>query len=95
MNVAGLPQTTSVLLSWMQSDLDIVNYYVITFNRITGCSNATSGIMNVSGLLKNYNLTGLEEAITYSIIISAANIRGLSSSTAIEVTTSAAGKLHI
>ena len=92
-NITARPETKTVFLSWTQSDQDIVNYYNITYKIISGCASAP-GTRKVSGLLRSYNLTGLEEYITYGITVSAANIRGLNTSSEIQVTTSAAGKLH-
>ena len=84
------PQATSVFLSWTQSNNDVVNNYFVNFTVIEGCSSAPTKIWIISGHLRNYNFTGLEEAIKYRISISA-NINTFQNASVI-VKTAASGK---
>ena len=85
------PQATSVFLSWTQSNNDVVNNYIVNFTRIEGCGTAPIKIFNISGQLRNYNFTGLEETIKYRILISATNMH-MSQSESVMVKTAASGK---
>ena len=80
----------SVSLTWTQASLDVVDNYMISYRRTAGC-NTPSGSRTISGLLRTYTLTGLEEDITYEITITAMNTRNSMSSTT-RATTLAAGK---
>ena len=88
------PQATSVFLSWAQSINDVVNNYTVIFTRIKGCGSAPTEIFNISGQLRNYTFTGLEEDIKYMIVISAVNIHMFKNSSSVMVKTAASGK-HI
>lgn len=93
-NIQGMPQPTSVMLSWTQSNLDVVDNYIINYRRVTGCSEAPSGTRTISdGSLRNYNLMGLEENIEYEIIITAMNAGGMSSAMKM-LMTQTAGKYY-
>ena len=85
------PQVTSVFLSWTQSYNDVVNNYIVNFTRIQGCGSVPTKIWIISGHLRNYNFTGLEEAIKYRISISATNINTFQNASVI-VKTAASGK---
>ena len=87
------PQATSVFLSWAQSINDVVNNYTVIFTRIEGCGSAPTEIFNISGQLRNYTFTGLEEDIKYMIVVSAVNIN-MSKNASVMVKTAASGK-HI
>ena len=87
------PRATSVFLSWTQSINDVVNNYTVIFTRIGGCTSAPTKIFNISGQLRNYTFTGLEEDIKYMIVISAVNIHTFKNAS-VMVKTAASGK-HI
>jgi len=92
--VTTTPQTTSVQLSWTQSAMDVVDSYTINFMRRPGCTDALSGSRAISGSLRTYHLTGLEEDFTYDITITAINsINQMSITTS--ATTLTAGELLI
>ena len=76
-------------LTWTQSSMDVVDNYNISYRRTAGC-NTPSGSRTISGSLRTYNLTGLEEDITYEITITAMNTRNSMSATT-STTTLAAG----
>ena len=80
----------SVRLTWSQSSLDVVVNYIISYRRTARC-NAPLGSRTISGSLRMYTLTGLEEDITYEITITAMNTRNSMSATT-STTTLAAGK---
>ena len=84
------PQTKLVRLTWSQSSLDVVDSYIISYIITAGC-NAPSDSHTISGLLRTYTLTGLEEDITYEITITAMNVRN-SMSAITSTTTLSAGK---
>ena len=87
-NIMSTPQATSVILSWTQSNNDFVNNYRVNFTRIEGCASVPTKIWIISGHLRNYNFTGLEEAINYRISISATTFQNAS----VIVKTAASGK---
>ena len=89
-NIISTPQTKSVRLTWFQSSLDVVDNYIISFRRIAGCK-ASSGSKTISGSLRTYTLTGLEENVTYEITITATNTNNNKSSIT-NTTTLSAGK---
>ena len=69
-----------------------MNNYIVNFTRIEGCSSIVpTKIWIISGHLRNYNFTGLEEAIKYCISISATNINAFQNASVI-VKTAASGK---
>ena len=72
--------------------MDVVDNYIISYSRTAGC-NAPSGSRTISGSLRTYTLTGLEEDITYEITISAMNTRNRISATT-TTTTLTAGKFE-
>ena len=74
-NIQGTVQQTSVMLTWTQSDIDAVQNYIISYTRTAGCSDAPSGSQTISGSMRMYTLSGLQENITYSITITAMNAR--------------------
>ena len=84
-----IPQTKSVMLTWTQSPLDVVDNYMISYSRTAGC-NVPSGSRTISGSLRTYYLPGLEEDITYEITITAMNTRN-SMSASTSTTTLTAG----
>ena len=93
-NIQGTVQQTSVMLTWTQSDIDAVQNYIISYTRTAGCSDAPSGSQTISGSMRMYTLSGLQENITYDITITAMNTRNRL--TAIEsFLTLTASKLYI
>ncbi len=74
-SIRGTVQQTSVMLRWTQSDIDAVQNYNISYNRAAGCSDAKNGSQTISGSMRMYNLSGLQEDITYNITITAMNTR--------------------
>ncbi len=93
-NIQGTVQKTSVMLTWTQPDIDEVQNYIISYTRTAGCSDASSGSQTISGSMRMYTLSGLQENITYDITITARNIRNRLSSTE-SFTTLTASKLYI
>ena len=65
--------TVFIHLNWTQSEQYNVENYLISFRRIRGCGNAQPGTRNISGQFQEYNLTGLEENITYEVTVMAVN----------------------
>ncbi len=63
------------MLTWTQSDIDAVQNYIISYTRTAGCSDAPSGSQTISGSMRMYTLSGLQENITYNITIIAMNSR--------------------
>ena len=80
-NIQGTVQQTSVMLTWTQSDIDAVQNYIISYTRTAGCSDAPSGSQTISGSMRMYTLSGLQENITYDITITAMNTRNRLSAT--------------
>ncbi len=80
-NIQGSVQQTSVILTWTQSDINAVQNYIISYTRIAGCSDAPSGSQTISGSMRMYTLSGLQEDITYNITIAAMNTRNRLSAT--------------
>ncbi len=80
-NIQGTVQHTSVMLTWTQSDIDAVQKYIISYTRTAGCSDAPSGSQTISGSMRMYSLSGLQENITYNITIAAMNTRNRLSAT--------------
>ncbi len=80
-NIQGTVQQTSVMLTWTQSDIDAVQNYIISYNRTAGCSDAPNGSQTISGSMRMYTLSGLQEDITYNITITAMNTRNRLSAT--------------
>ncbi len=74
-SIRGTVLRTSVMLTWTQSDIDAVQNYIISYTRTAGCSDAPSGSLTISGSMRMYNLSGLQEDITYNITITAMNAR--------------------
>ena len=74
-NIRGTVLRTSVMLTWTQSDIDAVQNYIISYTRTAGCSDAPSGSQTISGSMRMYTLSGLQENITYNITIIAMNSR--------------------
>ncbi len=72
-NIQGTVQQTSVMLTWTQPDIDAVQNYIISYNRTAGCSDAPSGSQTISGSMRMYTLSGLQENITYDITVTAIN----------------------
>ena len=66
----------------------------MSYSRSAGRCNAPSGSRTISGSLRKYTLTGLEEDITYEITISAMNTRNSMSATT-RATTLAEGKFNV
>ena len=92
--VMATPQATSVLLTWSQSSTDVVDSYTISYMRTAGCSGAPSGSRtSISGSVRSYDLTDLEEHITYDITITAINT-ATQMSTTTPVTTLTAGERY-
>ncbi len=69
------------MLNWTQSDNDAVQNYTIIYTRTAGCSDAPSGSQTISGSMRMYTLSGLQEDITYGITITAMNPRNRLSAT--------------
>ncbi len=63
-NIQGIVQQTSVMLTWTQPDIDVVQNYTISYSRTAGCSDAPSGSQTISGSMRMYTLSGLQENIT-------------------------------
>ncbi len=80
-SIQGTVQQTSVMLTWTQPDIDAVQKYIISYTRTAGCSDAPSGIQTISGSMRMYTLSGLQENITYGITITAMNTRNRLSAT--------------
>ena len=90
--VMATPRATSVQLTWSQSSMDVVDSYTISYMRTAGCPDAPSGSRTfISGSVRSYDLTGLEEDITYDITITSINTANQMSTTT-SVTTLTAGK---
>ena len=90
--IMATPRATSVLLTWSQSSRDVVDSYTISYMRRAGCPDAPSGSRtSINGSARNYDLTGLEEDITYDITITAINTANQMSTTT-SVTTLTAGE---
>ncbi len=70
-NIQGTVQQTSVMLTWTQPDIDVVQNYIISYNRTAGCSDAPSGSQTISGSMRMYTLSGLQGNITYDITVTA------------------------
>ena len=85
--------TVFIHLSWTQSEQDIVENYLISFRGVSDCNTALSGIQNISCLFQEYNLTGLEENITYEVTVMAVNDAG-STASSITVTTQSASEFY-
>ena len=81
-------------LNWTQSEQDFVENYLINFRRVRGCTNAQPGTRNISGQFQEYNLTGLEENITYEVTVMAVNDDGTTTST-ITTTTQSASEFYL
>ena len=74
--------------------MDVVDSYTISYMRTAGCPDAPSGSRtSISGSDRSYDLTGLEENITYDITITAINTANQMSTTT-SVTTLTAGELR-
>ena len=71
--------------------MDVVTNYNISYTRISGCSDAPSDFIVVSGSRRTLKLVNLEETITYEINITALNIHG-NLATVTNATTLEAGK---
>ena len=69
------------MLTWTQPDIDAVQNYIISYTRTAGCSDAPSGSQTISGSMRMYTLSGLQENITYNITITAINTRNRLSDT--------------
>ncbi len=80
-DIQGTVQKSSVMLTWTQSDIDVVQNYTISYTRTAGCSDAPSGSQTISGSMRMYTLSGLQEDITYNITITAMNTRNRLSAT--------------
>ncbi len=93
-NIQGTVQQTSVMLTWTQSDIDAVQNYIISYTRTAGCSDTPSGSQTISGSMRMYTLSGLQENITYNITITTMNIRNELSATE-SFTTLTASKLYM
>ena len=73
-NIIKISLTDSVTLIWSQSSVNVVHNYIISYRRIAGgCNNAPPGSRIISGSLRTFTLTGLEEHITYEINVTAMN----------------------
>ena len=86
--------TVFIHLNWTQSEQYIVENYLISFRRIRGCTSAQPGTRNISGQFQEYNLTGLEENITYEVTVLAVNDDGTTTST-ITATTQSASEFYL
>ncbi len=80
-SIQGTVLQTSVMLTWTQPDIDAVQNYIISYTRTAGCSDAPSGSLTISGSMRMYTLSGLQENITYKITITAMNTRNRLSAT--------------
>ena len=74
----GTPLTTSILLTWSQSSLDVVDSYTISYTGMSGCASASSSSLTPMESPTSYNLSSLEEATEYVITIQAKNTAGFS-----------------
>ena len=81
--------TVFIHLNWTQSEQDFVENYLISFRRVRGCGNVQPGTRNISGHFQEYNLTGLEENITYEVTVMAMNGVATTTSTNTATTQSA------
>ncbi len=82
------------MLTWTQPDIDAVQNYIISYSRTAGCSDVPSGSKTISGSMRMYTLSGLQQNITYNITITAMNTRNRLSTTE-SFTTLTASKLYI
>lgn len=72
-NILSLtPNTTSVLVTWTQYQLDVVDFYNIKYSRTAGCKTTTPEFIREI-LPHSYNITALEEDSTYEILVIARN----------------------
>ena len=85
-----IPGTTSVILNWTQSSMDVVDSYTISYSRTVGCTEASPGSTTTTG--SPYTLMGLQEDTTYEISITAMNSGGSRSTMATTTTLSASEK---
>ena len=91
-NLMATPRATSVQLTWSQPSMDVVDSYNISYMRTAGCPDAPSGSRtSISGSVRSYDLSGLEENMTYDITITAINTAN-EMSAPISVTTLTAGE---
>ena len=75
---------------------EIVDSYEITFSYQGPCSGYIhANTVIVDGATRQHTLTGLQEFSTYTISINAINGGGRSATTSQNVTTVAAGRLHL
>ena len=87
-----LRTTKSILLTWSQSPLDVVDSYTISYTGMAGCGSTPSGSMTISGSAISFILPSLEEGTEYVITIKAKNTAGFSPASNSSVgTTLAAG----
>ena len=80
-NLMGSVEARSVLLTWSQSSLDVVETYTISYARVTGCISAQpySELVSISGSRRSYYLLSfLEENSLYEINITSVNTVGSS-----------------
>ena len=90
-NVMGSPLSTSVILTWSQSSMDVITGYTVSYTRTGGCSDAApSGSETASG--SPYTLSNLEENTPYQINIFARNSGGMSSGATYTATTQSTGE---
>ena len=90
-SLIGISLTTSILLTWSQSSLDVVDSYTISYTGMSGCASASSSSLTLMESPTSYILSSLEEATEYVITIKAKNIAGFSASNSLVRTTLTAG----
>ena len=80
----------SILVSWSSGGSEGVSY-VVEWTYDGDCSGISGGSQSV-GVGRNYTIPGLQEYITYSIIVTASNFLSSATSTAVDGRTSEASK---
>ena len=86
----------SIMFNWTQPVGEIVENYEIAFSYQGPCSGYLhADITIVDGATRQHTLTGLQEFSSYTISITSVNGGGRSATTSQNVTTVAAGRLHL
>ena len=83
---------TTIPLTWTSAG-SVVNNYEIVWTYDGECSDVRGGRATVAGDMTSYTIGGLEEYITYSITVTAANNVGNAVSEVATVRTSEAGEV--
>ena len=84
--------STTIPLTWTSAG-SVVNSYEIVWTYDGECSGVRGGMATVAGDMTSYTIEGVEECITYSITVTAANNVGSAVSEVATVRTREAGEV--